>query len=238
MEPYSLQPESVRKLFDSIARRYDLLNHLLSLGRDIHWRKEAAHELKGLNGWFLDLATGTGDVAFETLRLGNGGRKIAGLDFSETMIRSAHRKRLKRHLQKTILLSLGDALSLPFRDNTFTASIVAFGLRNISEKEKALSEMVRVTRQGGKVIILEFTLPNHGWMQRIYPFYFAKILPRVGGLISGNKGAYRYLPESVFRFQSSEDYKALMRKSGLEKVLCRSLTQGIASLMVGTKNVA
>jgi demethylmenaquinone methyltransferase/2-methoxy-6-polyprenyl-1,4-benzoquinol methylase len=238
MEKYCLHPKSIQRLFDSVAPRYDFLNHLLSMRRDICWRRVAVQELRGLNGWILDNATGTGDVAFELLRHGDSGRRIAGLDFSEPMIRIAHRKVLSQHREGEVFLSLGDALSLPFPDNTFSASMTAFGLRNIPEKEKALSEMVRVTRHGGKVVLLEFTLPRHGWMRWIYPFYFTRILPWVGGLISGDRAAYRYLPESVLWFQTSEDYARLMRQCGLEQLQCRSLTSGIASLFVGTKNTS
>ena len=138
-------------------------------------------------------------------------------------------------MTEQIFLALGDALSLPFRDNTFAASVVAFGLRNILAKESALSEMVRVTEEGGKVVVLEFTLPGHRAIKKIYSIYFMKILPWIGGRISGDRAAYRYLPESVFHFRNSEDYEALMREAGLEIIASRRLTFGIASLMVGMK---
>jgi demethylmenaquinone methyltransferase/2-methoxy-6-polyprenyl-1,4-benzoquinol methylase len=237
MGNYFLHPESIRRLFDRVAPRYDFLNHLLSLRRDIYWRQVAVRKLRGVEGWILDVATGTGDIAVEVIRQESNGRRVAGLDFSEPMIRGARRKLLKKNLLPWIGLSLGDALSLPFRDETFGATLVAFGLRNILEKEEALSEMVRVTKQGGKVIILEFTLPEKGWMKSLYPFYFMKVLPWVGGLISGDPGAYTYLPESVFHFRSSEHYEQLMKKSGLEEVASQRLTCGIASLVVGTKGL-
>lgn len=158
-----------------------------------------------------------------------------GIDFSEPMLRKACKKLLDQELSSSIALSLGDGVSLPFQDDTFNASMIAFGLRNIPEKERALSEMVRVTKGGGKVIILEFTLPGKGPMRRLYPFYFMKILPWMGGLISGDKGAYAYLPESVFHFQSPEKYKELMRRAGLDRVTSYGLTFGIASVIAGTK---
>jgi demethylmenaquinone methyltransferase/2-methoxy-6-polyprenyl-1,4-benzoquinol methylase len=235
MNTYFLHPDSIRKLFDTIAPRYDLLNHLLSLRRDIYWRKTAVQELKGREGWILDIATGTGDVAIEIIHQNGHQSKVFGLDFSEPMIKYAHRKLLKRGLSQAIILSLGDALFLPFRENTFSASIIAFGLRNILKKEHALAEMVRVVKEKGKVIILEFTFPKTGLMKRLYPVYFKRVLPWVGGLISGDRGAYAYLPESVYPFRYAENYEELMRKAGLKNVISRPLTGGIASIISGIK---
>jgi len=235
MKTYFLHPDSIRNLFDNIAPTYDLLNHLLSLRRDHYWRKMAVQELKGLEGWMLDIATGTGDVAIEMIHQNGHHRKVFGLDFSQPMIKRAQRKVLEKGMSKTIALSLGDALSLPFRDSTFSASMIAFGLRNIVMKEQALSEMVRVIKKGGKVIILEFTFPQKRLLRRLYPFYFQKVLPWVGGFISGDRGAYAYLPESVLHFASAENYEEMMRGSGLEKVSSRRLTFGIASIIEGTK---
>ena len=235
MRTYFLHPESIRNLFNNIAPTYDFLNHLLSMGRDFYWRKKSVQELKGLEGWILDIATGTGDVAIEIIHQNGDHRKVFGLDFSEPMIKRARRKVLGKGLSQKIALSLGDALSLPFRDNTFHASIVAFGLRNIVEKEQALSEIVRVIKKGGKVIILEFTFPNKGLMKKIYPIYFQRVLPRVGGFVSGDQGAYAYLPESVSHFASVENYEEIMRKVGLENVSSQSLTGGVASVISGIK---
>lgn len=236
MTTYVLRPDSIRKLFDTIAPKYDFLNHLLSLRRDVYWRKMAVQEIKGTEDWILDIATGTGDVAVEIVRQDGHQRKVFGLDFSEPMIRRAHRKLSGKDFSERIALSLGDALTLPFRENTFNASMMAFGLRNIVNKEQALAEMVRVIRGGGKVIILEFTLPKSGLMRRLYPFYFKKVLPWIGGLVSGDKGAYDYLPESVHLFRYAENYEELMRKVGLKDVRSHSLTGGIASIISGMKN--
>ena len=235
MKTYFLHPESIRNLFNNIAPTYDLLNHLLSLGRDFYWRRRAVLELKGLEGRILDMATGTGDVAIEIIHQNDHRRKVFGLDFSEPMIQRARQKVLKKSLSQTITLSLGDALSLPFQDNTFDASIIAFGLRNIVDKEQALSEMARVIKKEGKVIILEFTFPKKGWMRRLYPIYFQRILPRVGGFISGDRGAYAYLPKSVFHFASTEHYEQIMRNVGLVNVGSQSLTGGVASVISGIK---
>jgi demethylmenaquinone methyltransferase/2-methoxy-6-polyprenyl-1,4-benzoquinol methylase len=235
MTTYFLHPESIRNLFNNIAPTYDFLNHFLSLGRDCYWRKKAVQGLEGLEGWILDIATGTGDVAIEIIHQNDHHRKVFGLDFSHPMIKKAHRKILDKGLSQTITLSLGDALSLPFRDNTFRAAMIAFGLRNIMKKEQALSEMVRVIQKGGKVIILEFTFPQKGLMKRLYPIYFQRILPWVGGFISGDQGAYAYLPESVLHFASAENYEEIMTRAGLENVGSQSLTGGVASVISGIK---
>lgn len=235
MTTYFLHPGSIRNLFGTIAPRYDLLNHLLSMRRDVYWRKMAVRKLEGFEGWILDVATGTGDIAIEIAHQNGQKNRVLGLDFSEPMVKGAHRKLLTKGLTEKIVLSLGDALSLPFRSNTFSASIIAFGLRNIMNKEQALAEMVRVIKGGGKVIILEFTLPQKRLMRSLYPIYFNKILPWVGGLISGNRAAYAYLPESVLRFRYPENYDEMMRGSGLENVSFQRLTGGIASIIEGTK---
>ncbi len=235
MNTYRLHPESIRSLFNNIAPTYDLANHLLSLGRDFYWRKMAVQEMKGLEGRILDIATGTGDVAIKIIRQNGHYRKVFGIDFSEPMIKKAQQKVFRERLSQMIALSLGDALFLPFRDNTFSASTIAFGLRNIVKKEQALLEMVRVIKKGGKVIILEFTFPKKGLMRRLYPFYFQRVLPRIGGFISGDRGAYAYLPESVFHFASVENYMEIMRKAGLDNVRSRALTGGVASVISGTK---
>ena len=195
----------------------------------------AVQELKGLDGWILDIATGTGDVAIEMILQDSHHRKVLGLDFSDPMIRKAQQKVSQKGLSRMIALSLGDALFLPFRDNTFSASVIAFGLRNIAKKDQALSEMVRVIKKGGKVIILEFIFPQKGMMRRLYPFYFQRVLPSVGGFISGDRGAYAYLPESVSHFASAENYMEIMRKVGLEDVGSQSFTGGVVSVISGTK---
>ena len=238
MKTYFLQPESIRELFDTIAPRYDFLNHLLSLRRDIYWRQAAVQELKGIEGWILDIATGTGDVAIEIFRQNGLNRKIFGLDFSLPMIQGAYQKLIKKDLSRVIALTLGDALSLPFHNNTFSATMIAFGLRNILNKEQALSEMVRVTKGGGKVVVLEFTLPRRGLMKKLYLSYFNTILPWVGGFFSGNRGAYAYLPKSVLHFQSAKHYEEMMDRAGLEKVSDHGLTSSITSIITGIKPIA
>ena len=235
MNTYSLYPDSIRKLFDTIAPTYDFLNHLLSLRRDFYWRKMAVRELKGVRGWILDVATGTGDIAIRIIQHNGYQKKVFGLDFSEPMIKRARQKILRKGLRQSIDLSRGDAIELPFRENTFGASIIAFGLRNIPNKEQALFEMIRVIKKGGKVIVLEFTFPRDKLMRILYPLYFKKFLPWLGGMISGDKGAYAYLPESVTQFPHAEDYEEMLKRSGLEEIRSQRLTFGITSIISGIK---
>jgi demethylmenaquinone methyltransferase/2-methoxy-6-polyprenyl-1,4-benzoquinol methylase len=195
----------------------------------------AVRELKGVGGWILDIATGTGDVAIEIIRQNGYQKKVFGLDFSEPMIKRARQKIMRKGLFQSIALSRGDAIELPFRENTFGASIIAFGLRNIPNKDHALFEMIRVIKKGGKVIVLEFTFPRDNLIGRLYPFYFKKLLPWVGGVISGDRGAYAYLPESVTQFPHAEDYEEMLKRSGLEEIRSRRLTFGIASVISGIK---
>lgn len=235
MKTYSTHPESIRALFNNIAPTYDLLNHLLSLGRDLYWRKTAVREFNGLNGWVLDIATGTGDVAIEITRQEGRRRNVVGVDFSEPMIRRAREKLTQKGLLRAIAIGQGDALFLPFRENTFHGAIIAFGLRNIAQKEQALSEMVRVVKPGGKAVVLEFTLPQKGLMKGIFPIYFRRVLPRIGGWISGDRSAYAYLPESVLQVPCAEEYEGLMKKTGLGHVVSRQLTGGVVSIVSGIK---
>ncbi len=235
MGTYFLHPDSIRKLFDTIAPTYDFLNHLLSLRRDFYWRKMAVRELEGVGDWILDVATGTGDIAIRIIQHNGYQKKVFGLDFSEPMIKRAQQKILRKGFHRSIDLSRGDAIDLPFRENTFGASIIAFGLRNIPNKEQALLEMIRVIKNEGKVIVLEFTFPRDKLMRKLYPLYFKKFLPWLGGVISGDKEAYSYLPESVIQFPHAEDYEEMLKRSGLEEIRSRRLTFGIASIISGIK---
>lgn len=227
----------VRNMFSSIAHKYDFLNKLLSAGRDKRWRKAAVDELpldKG--GKFLDVATGTGDIAICLL---NGARKadvkVVGVDFSEGMLELGREKVRKNGLEGRIELRSGDATSLPFEDSLFQGAIVAFGLRNFSDMEKGMKEMLRVVAPGGRVVILEFTNPRNPLFRRMYYFYFRNVLPLLGGIISGNRDAYKYLPNSVLDFPAPARLKATMEKCGMQKVRYKLLTFGIVALHVGEK---
>ncbi len=227
----------VRNMFSSIAPKYDLLNCLLSAGRDRHWRRAAVSEFpleKG--GSFLDVATGTGDVALSIVESArNSDVKVIGVDFSEKMLDMGREKVKKRELESRIDLRQGDATALSFEDNLFQGAITAFGLRNFSDLKTGLKEMLRVVRPGGKVVILEFTNPENPVFRWIYYSYFRYILPFIGGLISGNRAAYQYLPDSVLDFPSSKSLKIFMEECGMVKVRYRFLTFGVTALHVGEK---
>ncbi|MBI5186408.1 MAG: bifunctional demethylmenaquinone methyltransferase/2-methoxy-6-polyprenyl-1,4-benzoquinol methylase UbiE [Nitrospinae bacterium] len=227
----------VRNMFSSIAPRYDFLNKLLSAGRDKSWRKAAAAELpleKG--GSFLDVATGTGDIAICLIHgAPRADVRVVGVDFSEGMLELGREKVRKNGLEDRIELRLGDATALPFEDGLFQGAIVAFGLRNFSDIEKGLKEMLRVVVPGGRVVILEFMNPENPLFRRLYYFYFRNVLPFLGGIISGNRDAYQYLPDSVLDFPAPAKLKAIMEKCGMQKVRHKLLTFGIVALHVGEK---
>jgi len=226
--------ESVRAMFAGIALRYDLLNHLLSANIDRRWRKLVAESVRpalGPGARALDVACGTGDLA---LTVAEGCEaEIVGLDFCRPMLDIAHRKAAERG--RAIPFVEGDALSLPFADSTFNAVTIAFGLRNLSSVERGLGELFRVAKPGGLVCVLEFSQPVVPLLRGLFRFYFTRMLPRLGGLVSGSRGAYEYLPDSVSRFPDQERLAALMRAGGFERVGYRNLTGGIAALHTGTR---
>ena len=226
---------SVRSMFSSIAGKYDLLNHLFSLGIDVKWRRELASEiLHDRENPILDLATGTGDVALELEKQVEGRRHIIGTDFTLSMLRVAGAKisRDKAHL---INLIAGDALDLPFKSGTFQSVTIAFGLRNLANRLDGLKEMERVLADGGRVVVLEFSPMDRPLLGPIFRFYFHRVMPFLGGIISGNRGAYTYLPESVDRFPDPLQLGQEMMEAGFTQVKFRALTMGIAYLHVGEK---
>lgn len=224
----------VQNMFQSIAPRYDFLNWLLSAGRDSYWRQMAINELPlGAGGTFLDVATGTGDIAIKIAENAPETVKVVGVDFSEKMLDVGREKINQKGLKNQIELKYGDATDLPFDDNSFEGAITAFGLRNFSNLEKGLKEMLRVVKPGGKVVILEFTNPENPVFRWLYYSYFRYILPIIGGLISGNSSAYQYLPDSVLNFPSCNNLMKIMGECGIKKVKYRVLTFGIANLHIG-----
>jgi demethylmenaquinone methyltransferase / 2-methoxy-6-polyprenyl-1,4-benzoquinol methylase len=228
-------PSSIQTMFSAIADRYDLLNRLLSFGVDIKWRRELASEMPTADqGIALDLATGTGDVAL-TLIKSHGHWKIVGADFAVPMLRMA-RKKLSARSAEGLFLTAGDAMSMPFSDSTFNAVTIAFGIRNLPDRIWALAEMNRVMAPGGRLIILEFSRMDRPIIGPVFRFYFHSILPFLGGIISGNSGAYRYLPRSVDDFPDPEGFCNEMREAGFKDVRYRPLTWGIAYLHVGDKH--
>jgi demethylmenaquinone methyltransferase/2-methoxy-6-polyprenyl-1,4-benzoquinol methylase len=227
--------EQVATMFNNISKTYDFLNHFLSLGIDIIWRKKAIGELKKDNPQLiLDVATGTGDLAFESLKILNP-TKIIGVDISQGMLAIADEKIAKRKLSHKFEVRLGDSEKLLFDDNTFDAVTVAYGVRNFENLEKGLSDMHRVLKPGGKVVILEFSKPKVFPVKQLYNFYFQSITPAVGKIFSKDNSAYKYLPESVAAFPDGKDFIALMESVGYRNTKNRPLAFGICSIYTGSK---
>ncbi|ADU66059.1 ubiquinone/menaquinone biosynthesis methyltransferase [Desulfurispirillum indicum S5] len=227
--------DKVQEMFQEIAPKYDFLNRLLSGRRDVAWRRKAVSYLKwGDRSRILDIATGTADVALEIARQTKETVKITGVDFSENMLAIGKSKVSASKYSHRIDLQIADAQDLPFDEDIFDSCIIAFGIRNIPDRAKALREMARVVRPGGTVVILEFTTPDIPLLRTLYHYYFFRLLPFIGGLISGQRDAYTYLPESVSRFPSRDEFCQLMSLSGLRDVYCRNLTFGVACIHIGT----
>ena len=226
--------EVVEGIFNDIAPKYDLLNHLLSLNIDKGWRRKAMRcvEEDG-KGHLLDVACGTGDFSIAACRAGV--RQVTGIDISANMVNIGRKKVAEVGLAGQIDLMSGDSEAMEFGDNTFDTVTVAFGVRNFEHLEQGLREMYRVLRPGGKVIILEFSMPEHFPMKQLYKFYFRRVLPVVGGWVSGNRGAYTYLPESVMKFPQGRAFLDIMARCGFQGAARHKLTFGIASLYTGKK---
>ncbi|MDX6613248.1 MAG: demethylmenaquinone methyltransferase / 2-methoxy-6-polyprenyl,4-benzoquinol methylase [Blastocatellia bacterium] len=220
-------------MFARIAGRYDFLNHLLSANTDKRWRRTVATKLSralARESIVLDVACGTGDLSiqiFETI----GGR-VVGLDFCRPMLEIARQK------TDQIPFVEGDALELPFADETFDAVTIAFGLRNLTDTAQGLNELRRVTKAGGWLAILEFSKPTSPGFRRFYEFYFRRLLPRLGGLVSGSQSAYQYLPDSVLLFPDQAGLAGLMRDAGFGAVEWQNLTAGVAAIHMGQRAAA
>jgi demethylmenaquinone methyltransferase/2-methoxy-6-polyprenyl-1,4-benzoquinol methylase len=222
----------VREMFGSIAKRYDLLNHLLSGNVDKRWRrivaKRVREKVSSSSSRILDVACGTGDLSltlFETTGAG-----VVGTDFCRPMLAIAAGKTSGR-----VRLIEGDALDLPFRDGTFDVVTIAFGLRNLANVEGGLAELARVLKPGGWVAVLEFSKPANAILRPVFSLYFRKLLPWMGGLISGSRSAYTYLPASVQKFPDQSQLSLLMEQAGLDQVRYENLTGGIAALHMGRR---
>ncbi|MEJ2003512.1 MAG: bifunctional demethylmenaquinone methyltransferase/2-methoxy-6-polyprenyl-1,4-benzoquinol methylase UbiE [Cyclobacteriaceae bacterium] len=234
-EKGSGKKEQVAEMFDNISGNYDFLNHFLSLGIDIRWRKKAIRMLKkDQPKLILDIATGTGDFAIEALALDPD--KVIGVDISQGMLDVGREKLKKRGLDDRIELQKGDSEGLSFEDNKFDAVIVSFGVRNFENLDRGLSDMFRVLKPGGKVIILEFSRPKSFPFKQIYNFYFKAILPKIGKLVSKDRAAYTYLPESVEAFPDGDQFLERMRQVGFKNTKCKALTFGVSSIYEGTKH--
>jgi demethylmenaquinone methyltransferase/2-methoxy-6-polyprenyl-1,4-benzoquinol methylase len=226
---------AVERMFSAIAPRYDFLNRLLSAGYDRAWRRQAvAATALPREGILLDVCTGTADLALEAARQFPDAR-IVGVDFSRPMIALGAAKIGGARLTDRVRLEVAQAEALPFADGSFDAVTVAFGLRNLPDRLRGLREMCRVLRPGGRAVILEFTTPPGALLRRAYLWYFHRVLPRIGRLVSGHPLAYSYLPASVADFPSPEGLAGWMRDVGLHDVSYRLLTGGIVAIHVGVK---
>ena len=228
----------VREMFAGIATRYDLLNHLLSGNTDQRWRRLVARRLRGAlaveGARALDVACGTGDLSLAIAQA--TGARVIGTDFCRPMLEIAARKKIGG-VESRILFVEGDALRLPFADGTFEAVSIAFGLRNLASVEGGLKELRRVLKPGGRVAVLEFSSPVIPGFRALFQFYFTRVLPRIGGIVSGSRGAYEYLPDSVSRFPDQERLARLMRGVGFDEVEYQNLTGGVAALHMGTRSL-
>ena len=226
----------IRQMFDGIASKYDLLNHLLSLNVDKVWRRRVVRRVPALTGPVLDVCTGTGDLAFEYDAAYHGRVPVVGSDFSGAMLERAVAKARTAGVGDRLRFVQADTQQLPFPDDTFEVVAVAFGLRNVTDYDRGLDEMTRVARPGGRVAVLEFSKPRHWFLGRLYRSYFRYLLPLVGQTLSRSaERAYVYLPASVMEFPDGEALALRMRAAGLRDVTVTPFTFGVATLYVGTK---
>lgn len=225
----------VGAMFDSIAWRYDFLNHFLSFGIDRSWRKKAIKIISESvnNPKILDVATGTGDLAIAAMKLNP--EKITGIDISQNMLEIGREKIREKGFSEKIELISGDSENIAFPDNCFDVAMVAFGVRNFSDPQKGLSEMNRVLFPGGMIMVLEFSKPTSFPFRQIYNFYFLNILPMFGRLFSKDREAYRYLPDTVMKFPDNEKFIRLMSGAGFTGIRQNKLTFGVASIYTGIK---
>ena len=236
--PYKQQAgskkEQVAQMFNRISKRYDFLNHFLSLGIDISWRKKAIKLLEPQSPkHILDIATGTGDFAIQAMSLNP--EKIVGIDISQGMLEIGRQKISKKGLQEKINLQFGDSENLEFNDNNFDAVIVSFGVRNFEDLNRGLKEMYRVLKPNGNAVILEFSKPQEFPFKQIYGWYFENVLPRIGRMVSKDKSAYRYLPESVEQFPSGQGFIDKLKAVGFKNCICKKVTFGVSSIYMAKK---
>ena len=222
----------VREMFATIAGRYDLLNHLLSLNIDKKWRRLVVNRVRAKvlarESLILDVACGSGDLSLMLFEI--DGARVVGTDFCRPMLSIAAEK-----VPADVRLIEGDALALPFKDATFDAVTIAFGLRNLADVESGLKELRRILKPNGWVAVLEFSRPSNALLRPLFGLYFRKILPLLGGVISGSRGAYSYLPASVSRFPDQQQLGSLMEQAGLDQVSFENLSGGIAALHFGRR---
>ena len=233
-ESQANKKQQVAQMFNNISKRYDFLNHVLSLGIDTIWRENAVSMLKSYQPKIiLDIATGTGDFALKAMSLKPD--KIIGVDISEGMLEVGRKKISKKFLSEKIKMQLGDSENLHFENNSIDAITVGFGVRNFSNLKKSLHEMFRVLKPRGVVSIIEFSQPHIFPFKQLYYFYFNLILPKVGSAISKDRSAYSYLPESVKSFPHGKDFMNMLNKIGFKNTQCKPQTFGISSIYMAEK---
>jgi demethylmenaquinone methyltransferase / 2-methoxy-6-polyprenyl-1,4-benzoquinol methylase len=230
------EKETSSRIFDRIHKRYDLLNRLLSFGRDISWRNKLSRLIdKRDNQLLLDLAAGTGDVAFSFLKHAPQVKHVHGCDMSRNMLETARVKAIKKKMDSRITFIQGDASCIPYKNDTFDVITMAFGIRNVPDPSLVLKEMKRVLKQDGKVLVLEFSLPANPLLKKLHLFYLRNIIPYVGAVISRDKHAYRYLNRTIETFPYGESFCAVMKEAGFPDVRFIPLTFGAATIYRGEK---
>ena len=236
IKPYNSlesKKDQVKHMFNMIASKYDFLNHTLSLGMDYVWRKKAIKKILNNPKEILDIATGTADFAISAAK--HTQANITGIDISDQMIYVGNKKIQQKKLHNRIKLSIEDSENLPFHDNSYDAITAGFGVRNFENLEKGLSEIYRVVKKNGYVVILEPSTPKAFPLKQIFSIYFQKILPLIGSLVSKDKSAYSYLPNSVKSFPDGDDFLKILNKQGFSKANYYPLSFGIVSLYVAIK---
>jgi demethylmenaquinone methyltransferase/2-methoxy-6-polyprenyl-1,4-benzoquinol methylase len=231
-----MELDFIKEMFDAIAPQYDFLNRLLSLRQDVYWRRTMITALDlPENAAVLDVACGTGDVLIEILNQAKNHKLLIGADFAPEMLRLAKVKLLQDNTGPNVPLIAGNALHLPFGDSTFDAITIAFGIRNIMDRESALTCFFKCLKPGGKVAVLELAAPGNKFFLSLYLFYFSRILPSIGAFFSKHLKAYDYLPASVINFPPPDKFAAIMKQAGFTEIKWRRLTMGIATVHIGRK---
>ena len=227
--------EIVKDIFSSITNKYDFLNRLLSLRQDLTWRKITVKKMRFFESYkFLDMATGTGDLAIDAVNF-HPKIKAIGLDFVQEMVDYGNGKIERKNLKDRVVLKWGDATDINYEDNTFDVTAMAFGIRNIHEKDKALTEMKRVLLPNGQILILELTTPNHGFFRDLYSFYLNGLLPRIARRITSNPAAYEYLADSIMNFPTRSEFISLLNSIGFRNIKVFPLSLGICTLYIANK---
>tara|TARA_B100000073_G_scaffold130823_1_gene107200 strand:- start:373 stop:1119 length:747 start_codon:yes stop_codon:yes gene_type:complete len=227
--------EIVKDIFSSITNKYDFLNRFLSLRQDLTWRKTAVKQMRFFESYkFLDIATGTGDLAINAVNI-HPKIKAIGLDFVQNMVDYGNVKIKDQNLKDRVVLKWGDATDIDYDDNTFDVTAMAFGIRNIPDKVKALTEMKRVILPGGQVLILELTTPDPGFFKNIYSFYLNGLLPRMAKLFTANPAAYEYLADSIMNFPTRSEFISILNSIGFRDIKAYPLSLGICTLYIANK---